>query len=139
MKALSIRQPWAWLICQGIKPVENRTWWIAYRGELLIHAGKTFDHEGAQSIAEVFPDLAARMPAPDQYEMGGIVGQATLTDCVREHPSPFFTGPFGFVLADAKPLPFRPFKGVLGLFEVPDADEQAEAFPQSSQAQEGLF
>ena len=29
-------------------------------------------------------------------------------------------GSFGLVLADVRPLPFVPFKGALGLFEVPD-------------------
>jgi hypothetical protein len=37
--SLSIRQPWAWLIVQGHKPIENRTWPTTYRGPLLIHAG----------------------------------------------------------------------------------------------------
>src|SRR5438045_8559495 len=39
MKALSIRQPWAWLIVNGHKPVENRSWSTKYTGKLLIHAG----------------------------------------------------------------------------------------------------
>ncbi|HHY88739.1 MAG TPA: ASCH domain-containing protein, partial [Chloroflexi bacterium] len=43
MKALSVRQPWAWLIAQGYKTVENRTWATNYRGPLLIHAGKKPD------------------------------------------------------------------------------------------------
>ena len=38
MKTLSIRQPFASLICRGIKTIENRTWNTAYRGKLLIHA-----------------------------------------------------------------------------------------------------
>jgi len=38
MKTLSVRQPWATLICSGIKTVENRTWKTDYRGKLLIHA-----------------------------------------------------------------------------------------------------
>ena len=40
---LSVRQPWAWLIMQGFKPIENRTWRTNYRGKLYIHAGKLFD------------------------------------------------------------------------------------------------
>ena len=40
MKALSIRQPWAWLIVCGHKPLENRSWPTPYRGPLLIHAAK---------------------------------------------------------------------------------------------------
>ncbi|MCL2762645.1 MAG: ASCH domain-containing protein [Treponema sp.] len=38
MKTLSIRQPFASLICRGIKTIENRSWDTAYRGKLLIHA-----------------------------------------------------------------------------------------------------
>jgi len=38
MKTLSIRQPYASLICRGIKTIENRSWDTAYRGKLLIHA-----------------------------------------------------------------------------------------------------
>ncbi|MEG2573173.1 MAG: ASCH domain-containing protein, partial [Bacteroides sp.] len=40
MKTLSIQQPWATLICSGIKDVENRTWKAAaVPGKILIHAG----------------------------------------------------------------------------------------------------
>lgn len=39
MKVLSIQQPWATLICAGIKDVENRTWKAAkVPGRILIHA-----------------------------------------------------------------------------------------------------
>jgi len=38
MKTLSIRQPFASLICRGIKIIENRSWKTNYRGKLLIHA-----------------------------------------------------------------------------------------------------
>lgn len=144
MKALSIRQPWAWLICAGHKPVENRTWQTAYRGELLIHAGQQFDDEGAATVLAVFPELEDLMPK--QFELGGIVGAATLVDCVTSHPSRWFTGPNGLVLRDARPLPFRPWRGQLGMFDVPDDEPgllQALAAPTAQQAeaagQERLF
>lgn len=41
--ALSIRQPWAWLIVNNHKPVENRSWPTSFRGRFLVHAGKTRD------------------------------------------------------------------------------------------------
>ena len=41
--ALSFRQPWAWVVAKGIKPIENRNWPTEYRGLFLIHAGKTWD------------------------------------------------------------------------------------------------
>lgn len=36
MKSLSIQQPWADLIGQGLKPYEIRSWQTTYRGPLLI-------------------------------------------------------------------------------------------------------
>src|SRR5216683_3431530 len=43
MKALSIQQPFAWLIVNGYKDIENRTWNTNYKGFVLIHAGKQVD------------------------------------------------------------------------------------------------
>lgn len=40
MKALSIRQPWAWLIVHGGKDIENRSWHTKFRGRFLVHAAK---------------------------------------------------------------------------------------------------
>lgn len=37
-KALTVKNPWAWLIAQGIKDIENRTWRTNFRGRVLIHA-----------------------------------------------------------------------------------------------------
>lgn len=43
MKCLSVQNPWSYLICTGIKDVENRSWSTGYRGRLLIHSsGKHF-------------------------------------------------------------------------------------------------
>lgn len=36
--ALSVRNPLSYLICYGIKDVENRTWTTDYRGTLYIHS-----------------------------------------------------------------------------------------------------
>lgn len=49
MRAISVRQPWAWAIMHGGKDVENRSRNIAgsYRGPVAIHAGKAiFEEEG---------------------------------------------------------------------------------------------
>jgi hypothetical protein len=48
VKTLSVKQPYATLICAGVKRVENRTWKTDYRGRLLIHASG--DHNA-------YPDL----------------------------------------------------------------------------------
>lgn len=118
MKALSIRQPWAWAIVQGIKPVENRTWAPRHVGELLIHAGQVFDDEGLQSMLATFPELRDQLPA--RWDLGGVVGVADAVECVTQHPSRWFTGPYGLVLRNARPLAFVRWPGKLGFFDVPD-------------------
>lgn len=52
MKALTIKQPWAHLICTGVKGVENRTWKSKYRGTILIHSSKFHDkrHRNMSSL-----------------------------------------------------------------------------------------
>lgn len=133
MKALSIRQPWTWACVEGFKPVENRSWRTDYRGPLALHAGKSFDEEGLASILALFPTLRGRLPAG--WQLGGIVGVADLVDCVTQHPSRWFTGPYGLVLANPRPVPFVPWRGVLGFFEVPDELLLGSGRQQASQAE----
>lgn len=118
MKALSILQPWAWLIVHGHKDIENRRWRTQYRGEFLVHAGKRWGWEQREDLAIVrrqFPEIQM----PDRFDLGGVVGKATITDCVSEHSSRWFVGDHGFVLADAAPGEFVPWRGQLGWFDIP--------------------
>jgi hypothetical protein len=121
MKALSIKQPWAWLIVNGHKDVENRDWQTKYRGPVLIHASKgmTFaEYEDASLFARRCRCRVA-VPPREELQRGGIVGQAEIVDCVSGSDSPWFVGDYAFVLRNAKPLPFVPYRGALGFFDVP--------------------
>ena len=62
--------------------------------------------------------MTIELPDFEALARGGIVGQATILDCVDHHSSEWFTGLYGFVMADAKPVPFIPCRGSLGFFEV---------------------
>lgn len=121
MKALSIRQPWAWLILNAGKDIENRDWHTPVRGRVLVHAGKGMtrdEYEGAaDTLAVIRPEL--ELPPLEALERGGIVGEVEIIDCVHHSNSPWFFGNYGFVLRNAKPITFRPFRGMLGFFEVP--------------------
>lgn len=131
MIALSIRQPWAWLIVNGYKDIENRYWPTKYRGPCLIHAGKTMtvaEYDAAMAFIEwnVSADLVHQVPDKADLPRGGLVGIADVVDCVKWSDSPWFTGSgdellggFGFVLEDAKPVTFLPWKGRLGFFNLP--------------------
>ncbi len=114
IKALSIQQPWAWLIAQGHKDIENRTWPTVYRGPVLIHAGKRLDPQTEQIRWVVQRQFGILIPAA--LDLGGIVGIASVEDCVQQSASPWFSGPYGFVLKDARPLPFTPCRGLLGFY-----------------------
>ncbi len=57
-RALTIHQPWASLIAEGIKRLENRTWTpapedIALGEYVLLHAGKTFDLDAWEDAIDV--------------------------------------------------------------------------------------
>lgn len=123
MKAISIRQPWAWLIVNGFKDIENRTWDTKYRGPVLIHASSrkptVAEVQAARAILLQTHGLAAAhfMPSADDFCLGGIVGIATITGTCESSKSPWFFGPKGFNLADAQTLRFYPMKGKLSFFE----------------------
>lgn len=121
MKTLSIRQPWAWLIVNGYKDVENRDWPTRFRGPLFIHAGKTMtraDYQAALLFMASPEFYHIPLPQPKDLPLGGIVGEVEIADCVTASTSPWFCGPYGFVLRNARPLPFLAIDGRLGLFEI---------------------
>ena len=115
MRALTVRQPYALLIVDGIKPIENRTWSTPYRGALLIHAAtKLHDH----SVSEIEHRYEIAIDA-SRFQFGGVIGRVALIDVVTEHPSKWFMGPYGFVLSEPRWVKFRPMRGHQGFFDVP--------------------
>lgn len=132
MKALSIRQPWAWMILHAGKDIENRCWPTRFRGRILIHAAKgctkdeyedalwfAGDYEARRVAATHLPGSPmVSVPELKDLPRGGIVGEVEIVDCVRESDSGWFVGPVGFVMANARPRPFHPCKGALGFFNV---------------------
>lgn len=133
MLALSISQPFAWLILNAGKDVENRGWMTHYRGLIAIHAPLKVD-EAFFFRDDLYPFNWDRLPLSSgimrevpkrksDYLTGGIVGVAQLVDVVTADHSPrsaWFVGPFGWVLSDARPVPFVQYPGKPGLFAVPD-------------------
>jgi hypothetical protein len=127
MKALVIRQPWAWLIVHGYKDIENRSWSTNFRGKFLVSASQRLTEKDywncygfVMSVNEWIPDMNMKiqLPRKEDLQRGGIVGQVELVDCVSDSKSLWFEGPYGFVLKNFKTLPFRPLKGRLGFFDV---------------------
>lgn len=73
MKTLTINQPFATLIVEGLKEYEFRTWKTNYRGEILIHAGKGVDKKAMKRYEYLGLE----------YPKGCIIGKATITDCIK--------------------------------------------------------
>ena len=117
--ALSVRQPWAWLIVQGYKDVENRDWPTSRRGTFAIHASKSAtgqDRLDYEHVALQFPNIS--LPGFDEFDRGGIIGTARLVMCVTSCRSPWFRGRFGFMLADPQRCLFAPARGQPGFFPI---------------------
>ncbi len=144
-KALSLRQPWASMIIDGPKRIENRFKRTSWRGWILLHAS-TFWCEKYNSgvyqfcrkngllemtranpdgsCTEIVRELLQRVPV-----QGGIIGAMHITDCVDESDDPFWMGPHGYVIDQVIKLPFYPCKGSLGFFNVSVPQEISDLAP----------
>jgi len=115
-QALSISQPWAWLIINGFKDIENRDWDTKFRGRFLVHAAFNFDYDGYEYILKNFKKI--KLPTIDEFLRGGFIGSVELTKVVTKSESDWFTGKYGFVLAKPKPMSFIEVPGQENFFEV---------------------
>lgn len=86
MKALTVRQPWAWAIAAGVKTVENRTRGTLHRGPLAIHAGQGWSERGLISPLIRADWRTAADPRlledewADSFTRGAVVAVAQLVD-----------------------------------------------------------
>lgn len=143
IKALTIHQPWAWLIASGHKRFETRGWQTRYRGPLVIHAAKRpvkftewNDHVSAIVLAR--SGLAALRNDGGLFAYGAAIAIAELTDVIPvgdllaefEHTKEYQFGDyspgryawkFGNVRPLAEPLGYR---GQQGLWNWPENEYQ---------------
>lgn len=123
MKALTLRPSFAWLVVNGHKDIENRSWATRLRGRVWIHASISpvtrAEYENFVAICRY--RRVKDFPARDAFQTGGIVGSVEIVDCVTKSRSYWFGGDYGFVLRNARRSRFRAMKGKLGFFDVPTA------------------
>jgi len=142
LRVLTVRRPWARLIADGIKPVENRVWATKHRGVIAIHAGNAFE---PAAPADAIATRAGRYLQPgywaeDQHPTG-IVAVAELTGvCADSTDSPHrvrcacgpwaVPGQYHWRLSSVRPLVEPvPVRGGLGLRRLP-ADVEARIWAQ---------
>ncbi len=73
MKVLTLKQPWATLVAEGIKKYEFRSWKTKYRGKLLIHAGAGVDKKELKRFEKLKLD----------YPSKRIIAEVELEDCLK--------------------------------------------------------
>jgi hypothetical protein len=124
MKAVTVRQPFAWAIAAGFKEIENRSWAPRFEpGELVaIHAAVAAP--AADDVRRVQKLIGRRASLPEDYDCGAIVAVGRVAKVVTSSRSAWFSGPLGWVLQDVTPVP-DPIdcKGQLGLWNLPGAVE----------------
>jgi len=138
MRALTIRQPYATLIMQGVKQFETRSWRTAYRGPLVIHAAAN----GARIYGDQLRRLEKRLGLMPTALMGldypcsAVLGVVELVECLPISPrlidalTPrerwlgwYRDGGYVWDLARAGRVRFAepiPCAGRLGLWTLPD-------------------
>lgn len=122
LRGLTLWRPWAASIVHGPKRVENRPWFPA--GSLLaqdlwiaIHAGKTWDREGAALIRSIWPEARATIPHGTEH---GIVGVAHVVRWGSPDGGPWAFGPCCWYLEDVLALPAPiPCRGAQGPWNLP--------------------
>lgn len=116
MKCLSVRQPWASLICMGVKDVENRSWRVNDApGRILIHASSYYDRY-AQGEAE---DIVGH-PLPP-LPLGAIIGYVEVYAFTRHSDSEWADEDSSWKWLLRNPHLFKtpiPYRGRMGLFDV---------------------
>lgn len=73
MRVITLKQPWATLVAEGLKKYEFRSWKLNYRGEILIHAGKGVDEDAMKK----FEHLNLK------YPQSKIVAKVKILDCIE--------------------------------------------------------
>ena len=129
MKVLSIKEPFASLICYGIKKIETRSWKTNYRGEIYIHASLAkykIDNDKKEKINLLLKNK--------DLNYGMIICKAKLIDCIyidddfvnkiklNENEylcGDYSIGRYAWVLSDIEVLDEKiPVKGHLGIWNL---------------------
>jgi len=132
---LNVWQPWATPIVLGLKDIENRNYAPPYYGLVFVYATKTLrgmrecnpaynppNGFAGTPIADLVVEKAESTPNMSLMEygyeslfpLGAILGTVEITDVVKESRSPWFYGPYGWVLQNPrfiKPVPWTGSQG----------------------------
>ena len=73
MRVVTLKQPWASLVANGLKIYEFRNMNYSYRGKILIHAGKGIDKDAMDRVKDYNLD----------YPQSRIIAEVEIVDCIK--------------------------------------------------------
>lgn len=124
MKAITIKNPYSYLICKGIKDIENRTWKTKYRGKVLIHCAASpikikQQQDGQATIMEI--KLLTALNESEELGLNScIIGEVDIVDCITDSKSEWaLPNNYHWVLENAilYDEPIRNIKGKLSFWD----------------------
>lgn len=124
MTAISIKQPWTWMIWKGLKTIETRLWPTDFRGSILLVSSKgKMTRQQMSEFDSVYPDML------DEIKYGQALAIAELIDCrpmvaadEKAARCEVYDGAFSWVLEKVRQVGPIDIKGQLKLYtrHVPD-------------------
>ncbi len=141
MLVLTLKQPWAWMVIYGTKPLENRRWWNKLCQALMsecepfaVHVGekvtRSYYADAVEFARQEDPELV--VPSMEELVYGALLGTAVIWGKYTPeqwrpwgeegHVPWHMEGQYGWALRDRTPLPSPiPMKGKQGFWSVDDA------------------
>ena len=146
MKALTLTQPWAYLVAHGHKGIETRSWSTHYRGVIAIHAARALPPDALLFALAIFGHNRSEMER--LCPRGVIVATATILNvlptgspavvaALDSRPQEKIYGDFTpgryawFLELQTIMTPPRPARGALGLWDW--VDEESPESPQQGE------
>ena len=123
MKVLTLKQPWATLVAEGIKKYEFRSWKTNYRGKILIHAGTGIDKKELEKYKDLnleFPSkrILAEVEIEDCLELNDELNKNIIAEKNIAYGSKYRTG-YACKLTNSKKINYdKEVKGQLGLWNI---------------------
>lgn len=84
MKAITIHQPWAWLVATGRATMNARHWSTDYRGKLAIHAATSVDLDVVAALKDCGVPVPADLPTKAFVAVVDLVDCRPALDCYNE-------------------------------------------------------
>ena len=149
--ALSVRQPWAWAIVAGHKPIETRSAGSIRAGRMTvgpicIHAAKGLTRKEFDWGYWRLDKHGVQCPRPEDLPRSAIIGVVDVVEIIDQSDSEWFGGQMGLVLENAIAIDPIPAPGALGYFEweaggdlAPNVPWMQKFDPQKQEQQASLF